>query len=142
MKISFIYLGSENLGIEYLSSVLKKSGHKVELIFDPALFCDKHYLNVDFLAKLFDSRKKIIKRVLESRPDLIGFSVFTHNYKWALSIASLIKKEIDIPIIFGGVHPTILPEDVIANNSVDMICIGEGEEALLELMDNFGKKMI
>lgn len=137
MRIEFVYMGSENLGIEYLSSALKDAGHRVGLEFDPALFYDKHYLNIDFLAKIFDSRKSLVKRILNKNPDLIGFSVFTHNYQWALSVASMIKRESDIPILFGGIHPTVLPEEVISNYCVDMVCVGEGEEALVELCGSF-----
>lgn len=136
MKIEFIYMGSENLGLEYLSSTLKSAGHQVGLTFDPALFRDKHYLNIDCLAKLFNSKKSIVNKVLASKPDIIGFSVFTHNYQWALEIASFIKEQSDIPIIFGGIHPTILPQEVMSNDCVDMVCVGEGEEALTELLDS------
>lgn len=135
MKIQFIYMGSENLGLEYLSAAVKKSGHHASLTFDPALFYDKHYLNIDRLAKIFDAREAIACRALSNDPDIIGFSVFTHNYQWALSIARLIKKRKNIPVIFGGIHPTILPEEVLNNDCVDMVCIGEGEEALVRLLD-------
>ena len=40
MKIAFIYPEFENIGIEYLSSVLKANGHETELFFDPKLFND------------------------------------------------------------------------------------------------------
>lgn len=144
MKINFIYMGSENLGIEYLSSSLKNSGHSVDLIFDPALFRDKHYLNIDSLAKIFDSKDSVVNKALAKKPDIIGFSVFTHNYQWALAVASAIKKLSDIPVIFGGIHPTILPQEVISNNCVDMICIGEGEDAIVELLGSLkdGRKDI
>lgn len=137
MRIEFIYMGSENLGLEYLSSVLKKAGHEVGLTFDPALFYDKHYLNIDFLAGIFDAKKSIVNKALSKKPDIIGFSVFTHNYQWALAVASLIKKKASIPVIFGGIHPTVLPQEVIANDCVDMVCLGEGEDALLELLNSF-----
>lgn len=135
MKIQFIYMGSENLGLEYLSAAVKKSGHQVGLTFDPALFYDKHYLNIDRLAKIFDARESIACHALSQDPDIIGFSVFTHNYQWALSIARLIKRKKDIPVIFGGIHPTVLPEEVLIQDCVDMVCIGEGEEALAQLLN-------
>lgn len=137
MRIVFVHLGSENFGIEYLASSLKKAGHEVRMIFDPALFQDKHYLNIDSLARIFDSKKRIAANAVSSEPDIIGFSVFTHNYRWALEIARLIKKTKNIPIIFGGIHPTILPDEVISNECVDMVCIGEGEQAMVELCEYF-----
>jgi radical SAM superfamily enzyme YgiQ (UPF0313 family) len=41
--------------------------------------------------------------------------------------------------MFGGIHPTINPDEVLGCEAVDYICIGEGEEALLELLENFDK---
>ena len=42
--------------------------------------------------------------------------------------------------MFGGVHPTIEPEDSINQPAVDMVCIGEGEEALCELLNRLDEK--
>jgi anaerobic magnesium-protoporphyrin IX monomethyl ester cyclase len=48
----------------------------------------------------------------------------------------MIKARADIPIIFGGIHPTCVPEYVILEDSVDMVCVGEGEYAMLELVQS------
>ena len=136
MRITFVYMGAESLAIEYLSSVLKARGHAVTLAFDPALFDDKQYLYVPALAKVFSARKRLISAVVASKPDLVAFSVGTDIYAWALSMAWDIKKALNVPVIFGGVHATAVPERVIANECVDMVCLGEGEEALLELADS------
>jgi radical SAM superfamily enzyme YgiQ (UPF0313 family) len=50
-----------------------------------------------------------------------------------LSLASEIKKHFDIPIILGGPHPTLFPE-VIHEAPFDIICRGEGEETLAEIL--------
>jgi len=39
-------------------------------------------------------------------------------------------------VVAGGVHPTICPEDALATDVIDCICVGEGEEFLLELCDD------
>lgn len=71
------------------------------------------------------------------QPDLIGFSVVTAHYQWALSFARKVKAELpNIPIIFGGKHPTLVPEVVIREDCVDFVCVGEGEEALAELLES------
>jgi len=41
MRVVFVYAGFENLGIEYLSAVLKRAGHETRLAFDPRLFNDQ-----------------------------------------------------------------------------------------------------
>lgn len=40
-------------------------------------------------------------------------------------------KKMKIPIIWGGVHPIIAPEECLKH--VDMVCAGEGECAIIEL---------
>ena len=116
MRITFVYMGAESLAIEYLSSVLKARGHAVSLAFDPALFDDKQYLSLPALAKVFSARKRLINSVVALKPDLVAFSVGTDIYAWALSMARDIKKALNVPVIFGGVHATAVPERVIANN--------------------------
>jgi len=130
-------MGTENLGLEYISAVLKKNGYDVSLVFDPALFNDKYYLNIKSLAKIFDKRKELLSKLIELKPDIIGFTVLTDTYKWASAFAKVIKEKLpDAHIIFGGAHPTSVPENVIKNKFVDSICIGEGEEAMLEFVMN------
>lgn len=133
MNITFAYLAAESIAIESLSSVLKRDGHTVKLVFDPGLFDDKQYLDVPLLKKLFSRKTDVVRKIVESRPDLLCFSVGTDNYLWACEIARKVKETIDVPIIFGGIHVTAVPERVIRNDFVDMVCIGEGEEAMSEL---------
>ena len=78
--------------------------------------------------------------MLKWKPDLIAFSVISDKYVWACELAIAIKKKMDVPIIFGGIHPTSMPEEVINNDFVDMICVGEGEEAFAELIRSLAKK--
>ena len=66
-------------------------------------------------------------------PQLLAFSCLTGGHQWALSMAARLKVNLDLPVIFGGMHPTIFPE-VLAQPQVDFICLGEGEYALVELV--------
>ena len=58
----------------------------------------------------------------------------TGNRTWAFTIARELKEKLGKPIIFGGVHPTLFPED-IDFSFVDYLCVGEGEYPVLELMN-------
>jgi radical SAM superfamily enzyme YgiQ (UPF0313 family) len=135
MKILFIYPGYENLGIEYLSSALIKNGHQTFLIFDPVLFNECGSIRIRFLSFLLDYTKTILKRIAHINPDLICFSCVSDNFKWMLDIAGKIKANFDIPIIAGGIHPTSVPDLVINNDLIDFICVGEGDEAIVELIN-------
>lgn len=133
MKLALLCAEDFSLSVACLSAFLKKNGHEVRVIFDPKQF-GKAYANNKYLSELFSRRSLILSCLKEFSPDLIGFSVFTSNYQWALGLAGEIKKSMDVPIIFGGIHATLVPEVVIEEAAVDMVCVGEGEEPLLELL--------
>jgi len=141
MKVVFVYNECENLGIEYLSAVLKKHGHETELVFDPMLFSGGS-LNNGFLAKFFSLTNEVVEDVINLKPGLVVFNVLTDYYSWACDIAKRIKEKSDIPIIFGGIHTTSVPEIVIRNDFVDFICVGEGEYALLDLVNSLEREEI
>lgn len=139
MRVLFAYNRFESLGIEVLSSFLKSHGHETDLLFDPQLFNDG-YLDIPPLARVFDHRKKLLKKIEETKPDLMAFGVITDNYQWALNLARLTKERFPIPIVFGGAHCTSVPEEVISNDCVDFVIVGEAEHALLELVEALEKE--
>ena len=135
MNVLFIVSEFESLGVEYLSSVLKAHGHVTDLIFDPRLFADS-LISISRLQKVFDNDALVRKKLERFDPDLIGFSVNSVNYEWACRLSRKIKSWCDVPIAFGGIHPTSCPGDVIENSFIDYVIIGEAEYALLDLIDN------
>ena len=141
MKIAFVNDSCERLGVEYISAVLKAAGHETKLFVDPQLFDDEN-ISIKGLARVFDCKKKLISELKAYQPDLIGISAVTDFYQWALGMTRLIKEAMDVPIILGGIHPTSVPERVISNESVDMVCVGEGEYAMLELVNSMAKGKI
>jgi radical SAM superfamily enzyme YgiQ (UPF0313 family) len=78
--------------------------------------------------------KNIADSIIKSNPGIVGFNCLTGSYKWALSIIKAVKKNKGIPVILGGAHPTYYPQE-INFDLVDYICIGEGENALVELAE-------
>jgi radical SAM superfamily enzyme YgiQ (UPF0313 family) len=138
MKTTLLSSGGKSIGLEYIFSYLKQAGQNVDLIFDPSLFyIPRGKKNFFKLRNMFAYSSKIIdrqvKEVINSRPDLVGISVFSDTYGFACQIAQKIKEKLNVPIIFGGYHPSSVPEIVIQEECVDYVCIGEGEEAMLDL---------
>jgi radical SAM superfamily enzyme YgiQ (UPF0313 family) len=66
--------------------------------------------------------------------DLIGITLMTNFFDNAVQITEKLKSELDIPVIWGGVHSTIRPDESL--EYADMVCIGDGEEAMLKLVNN------
>ncbi len=110
----------ECLGSMIISAVIKKHGHECDL----------------FIQR---EERDFIKAVKESSPDIVGFSFMTGYHHWVLETAKRIKEELGVPIILGGTHPTFFPE-IIEKSEIDIICLGEGEYATLELMDALDTK--
>lgn len=90
---------------------------------------------IDLIFHKKDWKAYLLNKIKSENPDLIGISILSFNYIQALKIARLIKKYFNIKIIFGGVHAILSPEEIINNKEVDIVCIGEGEEILGELLN-------
>jgi radical SAM superfamily enzyme YgiQ (UPF0313 family) len=106
------------IGTAYLCGAAKTNGH-------------------EFVLHMFINNKLLIQAVEHEKPNLIGFSCMSGLHNDAILLAREIKSHYSsIPIIMGGAHPTFFPE-VIEDMSIDIICRGEGEYAIIELLDAF-----
>ncbi|MDI3281341.1 MAG: cobalamin-dependent protein [Bacillota bacterium] len=108
------------LGLAYLGAVLLREGHEVSAI--------------DFNVSGLNWRR--VDRLVESGPEVVGISAHTETYPNALEIARRVKAlNPKAAVVLGGPHPTLLPEGVLAEEAVDFVVLGEGEETLLELIE-------
>lgn len=93
----------------------------------------------EFSVAIFDQRVDDIKRfdeLLAQRPLCVGFSVMTGpQIKFSLELADNVKEK-GIPTVFGGVHPSILPEQTKEDMRVDYIIVGEGELGFRNLIES------
>lgn len=110
----------EPLGIMHLSSVLKQKGHVTEIATT----------NEDLELKLD-----------RFNPDIIAYSMMTGDQEFYNNINKNLKKNYKFKAIAGGPHPTFFPE-FLKDSSFDAICLGEGEEAILDLAENLKSKTI
>jgi len=136
MKVTFVHLGREHLGIEYMSVVLKQAGHEVELAYDPGLFgVNDNVLCIPMMERVFSRKQEVVRTIVEGQPDIVGFSAYTNTFQWCCEIAREVKPRIEAPIVFGGSHPTMVPEHVLRKDFVDYVFVGECEYAFLEFVD-------
>lgn len=86
--------------------------------------------------------KEIAERIDYYQPDIVGVSVmFTAFASDAHNLAKIVKKRSPgTLVVFGGAHPSVLPKSVLADENVDMVVIGEGEETFLEIVKKFAQK--
>lgn len=130
MKITLISTSTypSDQGLRSISSILKKNNYKVKLIFLPL---EEKY-DLKYSKQVLNQISNIAKNSL-----LIGISSYAST---SIRASQLIKhlKQLNIPIVYGGPHPTISPELCI--NEVNYICRSEGELAILELANKLKNK--
>jgi len=108
----------EYAGVATLSAVLRRAGHETDLTV------------VDGGER---DLRRLRRRLARRPPDLVGFTATTISVPRLLKAAGL-AKQAGVPTIFGGFHPTFFPE-LAEHPDVDWICRGEGEGALLDLLE-------
>lgn len=132
MRVLFYYRGIENLGVGYCMSMLKANGHEIDLIFDPGLD-DNLFVKFPHLAWM-NRHQELLERAKSFKPDLVAMGCLTNLYPFATKMAEKLKETMpEVPILMGGHHAQALPDYILENPHIDMVCIGEGEIALLEL---------
>src|SRR5207249_4375537 len=149
----FVNLLPTNIGI--LTSCLRQNGFQVDL-FDTTFYkTDEKSLDemrVEFLqvrkfslsdfgvrAKTTHYLEDFRKKVEDFKPNLLAVTTVEDTYPQGLALLNAVK-DYDIPTIVGGVFPTLSPDYAIRSDLVDMICVGEGEHALIELCERMYKR--
>jgi radical SAM superfamily enzyme YgiQ (UPF0313 family) len=135
MRVMFVAIAYEQLGISMLSALAKQRGHDVRLAFSVALFNDRRHTSWNPLPRFFDDTRDVLNDIERFHPDVLAFSPLSGSYRWCLHIAQNAKALLPkVKILFGGVHTTAVPDRVIARPEVDYICQGEGDVAFLEIL--------
>ncbi len=137
-------------GIGILSACIKEAGHEVRM-FDTTFYRtadvtgdqaraaalqvkETDFADLGIEANEADVVEDFVKTVADYRPHLIGLSAIEVTYRLGIRLLDAVRDS-GIPTIVGGPYATFAPEIVIASPSVDMVCVGEGEGALVELCD-------
>ena len=127
----------EPLGTHDLTPSLFTKGNSLEPY---AIEClagtlEAHNYDVAVLQQGPLTTAELIERVAEFAPFCVGISVLTHVANHSKRIAEELRSVIpDVILIAGGQHPSLVPE-YIAGTEFDYSVGGEGEVALLELLD-------
>jgi radical SAM superfamily enzyme YgiQ (UPF0313 family) len=133
MRVLFVYPNlytqmGFNHGLASLSAVLKRAGHETKLV------------NLNENLPPVPTPDELWRTIVEWGPGAIGFSALTQQYRAALEIARDLRARASAagrelpPLVVGGVHPTMVPESVMADGVWDHVGVGECEDALLALV--------
>ncbi len=104
------------LGLMYIADALEKAGFKPTIVH-----CR------------YSGMGRFRKAVRELNPLMVGLSIITGRHLLPTIQASRIAHQAGIPVIWGGVHSTVLPELCLSEPFVDAVVIGEGEITFTEL---------
>ncbi|HSR53276.1 MAG TPA: radical SAM protein [Acidobacteriota bacterium] len=106
----------------YLSAVLKPAGYRVELIDER--------LTTTFA-------QDVARSIAREKPVLVGISSMTGlQIRGGLKAARAVRDAApEVPLVWGGVHPTLCPDSTLRDELCDYVVLGEGEITLIELAD-------
>lgn len=120
-----------SFGVRALSAYLRSHGHETKVIFLPgSIGLLKE--GGEFVYSYDETTLEQITALCRDA-DLIGVSFMTNYFDRAIMVTRAIKKTLTTPVIWGGIHPSCKPEECLAH--ADMVCVGEGENALLEIFN-------
>jgi len=148
MRVTFVTTGLEHLGIEALSAFLRAHGHETKLVYEARPFSSGSGTDIPLLARLLEpSPEETAARVVATKPDVVAFTSYSVTHRWSVEVARAIKASRKVPIVFGGPHVGSTPERAILEPSIDAVVEGEGEGALLDLVNcaetnRFGRRDI
>lgn len=113
------YAAREPLGILAVGSFLQHYGYNIRII-DANLYHE-------------DEVKEKLKLFVNSETIFIGFSVMTAQVPHALELSGYLKESgTTTSIVWGGIHPTLFPEQTSLDPNVDHVIFGPGESTALE----------
>jgi len=112
-----------SVGPAYIAAYLRLHNHKASLLRIP----------------LMPNIEKIVNEIINISPDIIGISLTSRQWLSAKIIVSKIKNATSLPIIAGGLHATFASDLILTTSEFDFVCLGEGEQATKELLDQLDK---
>lgn len=118
--------GVENRGIRYVAAALRRAGFKAAMVFF------KRWVNNDIREPSDGEYELLARLAADLRPRLIGFGFGAPYLTIVTKATQLLRRRCQVPVLWGGVHPTVCPEECI--DIADFVCVGEGEEATVELL--------
>jgi radical SAM superfamily enzyme YgiQ (UPF0313 family) len=103
------------MGVAYVAAALEKEGHICDV------FVEKY-------------EKNVISQIVDFKPDIIGYNMYTGEYSSTLGMMNEIRKNLSSMFIVGGIHAISFPSFIEDEKVVDAVCTGDGEYPMLNLV--------
>jgi len=158
INVLFVYPNTYGMNmlppaIALFSSLLRAEGHTIE-VFDATYYQTDYGIDSDgtkmemlnvvpynmdgrgINLRTSDWRTDLAEQVIRFQPDLIAISSTEDMWELGMHILEEVKEykiKNAIPVIAGGVFPTFAPDLCLNWPLVDMVCVGEGENAMVDL---------
>jgi anaerobic magnesium-protoporphyrin IX monomethyl ester cyclase len=129
MKITFCFHTTEHefhMGIAFLSSALRPLAVDMNLV-----------IFREIQGKIMDTVEDTVQRILDQKPSIIGFSIMTFNWRKIQQVIAKLRPDFNGLIIVGGYHAILCPNEVLDFPGVDAVCLGDGEQPLIDLVKFF-----
>ena len=110
------------LSLLYVAAIMEKEGVEVDLI--------------DMDAERL-SYVQTLDRLKTFSPDLLGFTMTTSSFHPVLRWIKEFKADTQLPILVGGEHIKLYPEETMTHHEIDFCIVGEGELPIPEFLNAF-----
>jgi len=133
MKPSQIYYPT---GLLYVASALQKQrDYEVCVVDAPVEGYENFFQHVNWDWYRGLSHNQIIARLINFNPDVIGISTtFSVNAPSVYKLSDILKKYFEVPIIYGGPHASVKPNDCLEH--CDCVVVGEGEKTTITYIED------
>lgn len=125
-KQDYFSVNRLHMGFTLIGQILKSHGHEVKIIDYAFLKGMETKLKIPSVEESID----------DFNPDVVGVSVFTYLYKENQEMIDRISRHCDVPIILGGPHLTVFPDDFLHDKRISYIVRGEAEKTILDVVSN------
>ena len=116
----------------YLASNLFAHGHQARILDFSVIAIPENSDPQSYSLALLEGE------IVSCKPEIIGINCYTSmHFPMVREFAGAVKKNHpDIPVVIGGVHPTLFPKEILVNcPEIDFVVIGEGENQIVALAD-------
>jgi radical SAM superfamily enzyme YgiQ (UPF0313 family) len=125
MRVVFLEVDTErswavaSIGPAFIGAYLRAHGHQVGFV----------------RAALDSTDAEVVQQIVSETPDLVGVSLTTRQWLRARQLVQELRGRSDVRVIAGGIHATFAPEAILAADGFDYVCLGEGEQPMLDLVE-------